>query len=176
MKKTGLLHIYYGDGKGKTTAAFGLAFRCAARGGRVLIAQFLKDGGSGEMIQARITQNVQVLDGVRLEKFVFQMSDSEKATAARQYERLLDEIAREVFAVPYQLLVLDELLGAVETGLVGEGRVLRLLEQRPAGLEVVLTGRNPTAELLGLADYASEIIKRRHPYDQGTPARRGIEY
>ena len=112
----GLIHIYCGDGKGKTTAALGLALRAAGSGKRVLLLQFFKDGKSSEF------------------------------------------------------------MSACATGMIDEGRLLELLRQRPEELEVVMTGRDPSPELLAAADYVTEMCKRKHPFEKGVPARKGIEF
>ena len=141
----GLIHIYCGDGKGKTTAATGLAVRAAGRGKRVVIARF-------------------------------QMTEEQKKEAAVYYSDLLErawQIAEEQKA---GLLVLDEIMAVCNYGLVKEKRLLELLKSKPENLEVVLTGRGPSKALLDRADYVSEIMKRKHPFDQGTGAREGIEY
>ena len=152
----GLVHIYCGDGKGKTTCAFGLALRCAGTGAQVRIAQFLKSGDSGEVTAMQQFDNVELLRAKQGSKFTFQMNAAEKAQAARSHTQLL----RQAFADTQHLrmLVLDEIMAACTPE-----------------LEVVLTGRNPPQALLDLADYITEMKKIRHPYDKGITARRGIE-
>ena len=106
--------------------------------------------------------------------FTWTLSEEEKAQARDYNSALLeDAFAR---AGDFDLLVLDEAVGACASGMIGEVRLLALLEARPAELEVVLTGRGPSQALLDAAGYVTEMVKRKHPFDQGTPAREGIEF
>lgn len=169
----GLIHIYCGDGKGKTTCAFGLALRCAGCGYAVRIAQFLKGGDTGEVCAMRQFSNVEVLRAKQGTKFTFQMNEEERARAARDHTALLDRAFAQ--AEHLRLLVLDEIMAACSTGMVDEDHLIDLLLHRPQGLEVVMTGRGPSDRLLELADYVTEMRKIKHPYEQGIAARRGIE-
>ena len=171
---SGLIHIYCGDGKGKTTAAMGLAIRAAGSGRRVLILQFLKDGRSSEFASIAHVPNIEVVPQTKRFGFTWTLSEEEKAQARDYCSALLeDAFAR---AGDFDLLVLDEAVGACASGMIGEVRLLALLEARPAELEVVLTGRGPSQALLDAAGYVTEMVKRKHPFDQGTPAREGIEF
>ena len=170
----GKIQVYYGEGKGKTTAAMGLCLRAAGHGLRVGLVQFLKDGSSGELGPLSRLPCVRLFPFLSPMKFVFAMTESEKAEARAFYAALWDEITS---ALPeLDVLVLDEVFGAVETGLLPSSAPARLLRDKPPGLELVLTGRHPTQEALEAADYLMEICSRRHPYDQGIPAREGIEW
>lgn len=171
---SGLIHIYCGDGKGKTTAAMGLAIRAAGSGRRVLILQFLKDGRSSEFASIAHVPNIEVIPQTRRFGFTWTLSEEEKAQA-RDYNTALleDAFAR---AGDFGLLVLDEALGACTSGMIDEARLLALLGEKPGELEVVLTGRGPSQALLDAAGYVTEMVKRKHPFDQGTPAREGIEF
>lgn len=173
MTETGLVHLYCGDGKGKTTAAMGLALRAAGNGLPVVIAQFLKDGQSGECRILRELPGVEVLAANPCGKFSFQMDERERAETRESLAALLRDAAGR--AKSPGLLVLDEVCGAVSAGLLDVEDVLRFLETKPDALEVVLTGRDPCERLCQAADYQSEIQKRRHPFDRGIAAREGIE-
>ena len=175
MQGLGLLHIYHGNGKGKTTAALGLALRCAGRGGRVLIAQFLKGQPSGELKTLALIPNIKILRAKEATKFTFQMTPEELAAVKERHSALLKEIAKELQEGNIDLLILDEALGALQTGLLDKDELLDLLDTRPQETEAVLTGRDPSPQLLERADYVSEIVKRKHPFDKGVPARIGIE-
>lgn len=170
----GLIHVYCGDGKGKTTAAMGLAARAAGQGLRVLIVQFLKGMPTGELAALETLRNVTVVRGKEGMKFTCDMNDADKAEALRVHTKILQKAARE--AGNYDLAVLDEAAGACGCGLLDVQMLTDFLDSRPEGLEVVLTGRNPCAQLLERADYVSEIRKIRHPYDAGVRARKGIEF
>ena len=170
MKNSGLVHLYCGDGKGKTTAAVGLAVRHSGRGGKVVFAQFLKDGTSGECrVLAKLGVTVLAANPVR-------MTEEEKAETAAALGRTFD--AATGFAVRERatLLVLDEICAAVNCGFLPEKTLTEFLESRPDSLEVVLTGRDPSENLQVHADYITEMKKRRHPFDEGVAAREGIEF
>ena len=171
---SGLIHIYCGGGKGKTTAAMGLALRAAGSGQRVLLLQFLKDGSSSEFVSLSHVPGVEVVPQAKTFGFTWTLSEEEKAQARDYYTGLLeDAFAR---GGEFGLLVLDEALGACAAGLLEEGRLLALRAGRPEGLEVVLTGRGPSQALLAAADYVTEMRAVKHPYERGVPARLGIEY
>ena len=170
----GLIHIYCGDGEGKTTAALGLALRAAGSGKRVLLLQFFKDGKSSEFSALEAVKGIEVIPQTRRFGFSWTLTDSEKAEAAAYYSGLLE--AAFAGAAGCGLLVLDEAMSACATGMIDEGRLLELLRQRPEELEVVMTGRDPSPELLAAADYVTEMCKRKHPFEKGVPARKGIEF
>lgn len=172
----GLLHIYCGDGKGKTTAAMGLIVRACGAGKRVLLGQFLKDGSSSELNVLRQLPGFSEIPPQELVKFTFQMNDAEKQETAEKCAQMLQEARTAAESGSCGLLVLDECFGALSTGMLKESEVLDFLTHRPPELELVLTGRNPPESILRLADYVSEIQKIKHPYDAGITARRGIEY
>ncbi len=173
MTKQGLVHIYCGDGKGKTTAAMGLALRCAGHDEKVVVAQFLKDGTSGECRLLDALPNVQVLSCNPYGKFSFQMSQQEKTETRIAIGQVFASAVQA--AQEARLLVLDEAMSAMTCGFLDTDVVVDFLRHRPAGLEVVLTGRNPPQAVTALADYISEIQKVRHPFDSGLAARDGIE-
>lgn len=170
----GRVHIYCGDGKGKTTAALGLALRCAGSGRRVLLLQFFKDGRSSEFTALEHVPRIEVVPQTRSFGFSWTLSEEEKGEVRAYYSGLLEEAFRR--AGDFDLLVLDEAMSACTTGMVEEGRLLELLEGRPEGLEVVMTGRNPSAALAERADYLTEMKLVKHPFQRGVSAREGIEY
>ena len=170
----GLIHIYCGDGKGKTTAAMGLALRFAGAGRRVLVLQFFKDGNSSEVKALRNFDTVDVVEQTRHFGFSWTLSEEELREAKAYYSGLLeDTVAR---SGKYDLLVLDEAMSACTTGMIQEERLLELLHEKPDALEVVMTGRNPSQALLDRADYVTEMRKVKHPFDRGIPARMGVEF
>lgn len=175
----GRIHIYCGDGKGKTTAAIGLAVRAAGTGLPVVVVRFIKTDCSGELEALRNIPQIELIPTEKNFKFSFQMSEAEKAEAAMLCARMMEtafERADKLAAAGSALLVMDEVLDAVNCGFVEKERLMSLLRERPEGLEVVMTGRNPAPELTEIADYLSEIKKVKHPYDQGIMARKGIEF
>lgn len=171
---TGRIHIYCGDGKGKTTAAVGLAVRAAGAGKRVVFTQFFKDGSSSEISQLQCLGNISVMHCHTVRGFFRRMSDAEKVRASEDYTRLFRDV--QAAAQNADLLVLDEIISACNHGMVAEAAVMDFLKSKPDGLEVVLTGRNPSDGLLELADYITQMRKIRHPYDKGITARTGIEF
>ncbi len=175
MKK-GLLHIYCGDGKGKTTAATGLAVRASGSGMRVLFARFLKNEFSGEL---KILDQIPEIEVMHLEKsygFFKNLSEKEKEEVREMYGRLWNTIREKIRTGDYDMLVIDEFMAAYRYGLIPNEEAVRFLKDRPEKLEVVLTGRDPADEIRKLADYISEIKMVRHPFEKGILARKGIEF
>ena len=167
----GLVHLYCGDGKGKTTAAMGLALRALGQGMRVVVVQFLKNGTSGELEPLK-KLGAAVYSGQPGAKFTFQMNAEEKAQATKENNARLAEALQQ----PCDLLILDEICAARNSGMVDEALAKQAVLERPQHREVVLTGRNPEAWMVEAADYITEMQPRRHPYEQGIPARKGIEF
>lgn len=172
----GRVHIYCGDGKGKTTAAIGLAVRAAGRGMKVLVARFLKTDDSGEIMALSQVTGITVLPCRKTFGFYFRMTEAQKKEAKNYYGELLEAAWDMAFEEGYEMLILDEIMAACNYGLVSEQRLVEYVTERPDRLEVVMTGRDPFKELLALADYVSEIQKKKHPFDSGLQARKGIEY
>ena len=171
MKRTGLLHLYYGDGKGKTTAAMGLALRAMGSGKRVVILQFLKGGKSGE-VPLLEQLGAKVYRGKAGQKFVFQMNEAEKE-ATRQ---LQNANLTAAMADPADLLILDEAGSAWELDMVDKALLQKAVLERPAEQECVPTAHGATQWMTDAADYATEMKCYRHPYQRGISARKGIEY
>lgn len=167
----GMVHLYWGEGKGKTTAAMGLALRALGNGCRVVVVQFLKGADTGEIPLLR-QLGAEIYRGKAGQKFVFQMNDAEKAaTRALQNENLRAALAR-----PADLLVLDEACAAWELNMVDRQLLEQAVRERPAGQEIVLTGRKPAPWMEELADYSTEMHCWRHPYEKGVKARKGVEF
>lgn len=168
--KPGLVHLYWGEGKGKTTAAMGLAVRAIGRGLRVVIVQFLKNGDSGELTPLRqLGARIYSQEGV---KFVSQMTPEEKAeTKAAQNENLQKALEESC-----DLLILDEACVVCQLQMVDEKLLKKAVLNRPSGQEIVLTGRDPAPWMQSAADYSTEMCRHAHPYEKGISARRGIEY
>lgn len=176
MTETGLIHIYCGNGKGKTTAAMGLSMRCSGGGGKVMIFQFLKNNSSGERAILEVIPNITLLEGYEDTKFTYVLNEIEKQKMKEFYQKIFQEIKQKVRTEEYQLLVLDEILAAVSGGFLVESEVIEFLKQKPKSLEVVLTGRNPSEAMMEIADYISCIENVKHPYDKGIAARKLIEF
>lgn len=170
----GCIHIYCGDGKGKTSAALGLAVRAAGRGRKVLIVRFLKTEDSGELPVLRNIPGISVVPCDRTFGFTFRMTEKEKEEATLYFTERLQAACDQAHL--YDVLILDELMASLSTGMVKEADVLSFLRHKPEHLEVVMTGRDPSEALLEEADYVSEIRMVKHPFAAGIPAREGIEY
>lgn len=175
MKDGGLIHIYCGDGKGKTTAAMGLALRCSGHGNKVLIVQFLKSRPTGELKSLALIPNIELMRGKETTKFTFQMTDEEKAEVLKEHTAMFNKVKEKCRNEKIDLLILDEVIGACNTGVFDINVLVDFLKNKPQEMEVVLTGRNPAPVLVEMADYVSEICKRKHPFEKGIPARTGIE-
>lgn len=171
----GLIHIYCGDGKGKTTAAVGLAVRCAGRGNKVLLVQFLKSRDSGELYSLAKLPDIEVMRGKESKKFTFQMNEEEKHALLIEHNKMFEQVLAKIKNGGYSLLILYEVIGALNAKVFEMPKLIEFLRHKPENLEVVLTGRNPAPELVEIADYVSEMRKVKHPMDKGIMAREGIE-
>ncbi len=165
-----MLHLYYGNGKGKTTAAMGLALRALGHEKRVTILQFLKDGSSGEI--ALLRRAGAAVRACPNAKFTWLMTDTEKREARANNDAAL----WEVLAGAFDLLVLDEACAALRAGLVDETLLQQAAARGKAGAEVVFTGRQPADWMMEQADYVTEMRAVRHPYEKGVQAREGVEF
>ena len=142
----------------------------------MVIARFLKTDDSGEVFVLKQIPGIILIPCTKTFGFYFRMTEEQKKEAAVYYSGLLEQAWQMAEEQNAGLLVLDEIMAVCNYGLVKEKRLLELLKSKPENLEVVLTGRGPSKALLDRADYVSEIMKRKHPFDQGTGAREGIEY
>lgn len=176
MTQKGLIHIYTGDGKGKTTAAIGQCIRAVGNHMQVYFVQFLKDGTSGEIEILQKLQGVSVSFVEHHYGFYKNMSETEKIAARTAYGCLLEDVIPTVTEKSNVLLVLDEVIGAYNCELISREYLLDFLRRKPPHIEVILTGREPVKELLDLADYVTEMRKIKHPFERGIQARKGIEY
>lgn len=170
-----MIHLYCGDGKGKTTAALGLVIRALGSGFRIVFVQFLKNRATGELAVLDGLQGVTVLRGKEGSGFSFSMTEEEKAKTKMQHTENLKAAIALAASGKCDMLVLDEAVGAYARDLIDRTLLEEFVQNKPEQLELVLTGRNPAAWMIDCADYVSEIKKRKHPYDRGISARAGIE-
>ena len=180
MLEKGLVQIYTGDGKGKTTAAFGLALRAAGQGNKVLIYQFLKppslDIGERFALQlGAVRIRVEALDVPWDTSVSFGDKEAVAKTQAAISE-VLERIAETAEKRFYDCLILDEIVFCVSKGLAKLEDIKNVIDRRDRAVEIVLTGRGATEELIEMADLVTEMKKIKHPFDKGVPARRGIEF
>lgn len=172
----GLIHIYCGDGKGKTTAAVGLAVRAAGAGMRVHIVQLLKGGDTSELVSLGLIPNIRVTRPDRNYGFTFNMSENDKAELNACHNRLLRDALRSVKNGETDMLVIDEFCAGYSSGLADKALLDDIVFGIPDECELVLTGRSPEKKYIDAADYVSEIKAVKHPFERGIKARRGIEY
>lgn len=169
----GLVQVYTGDGKGKTTAALGLAVRAAGHGYRTYIGQFMKGQDYGELRGVGLLAPHVTLEQYGEPTFLRRedITPRDRAMARAGLARV-----REVLAQGrHQIVVLDEILMALYFDLVSLDEVLDLIATRPARVELILTGRRAPQAIIDVADLVTEMVEVKHPYRKGIPARRGIE-
>jgi cob(I)alamin adenosyltransferase len=170
----GLVQVFTGDGKGKTTAALGTVIRALGQGRKVYVVFFMKgDYPYGER------QVLSRLSGVDIESFgslEFVEPGKAKPEDREQAGLAIAAARRAMLSGDYDIVVLDEVNVAVAFDLISIDEVLKLIEDKPYGLELILTGRKAAPELVKQADLVTECLKIKHPYDEGVGARKGIEY
>ena len=171
-----MIHLYCGDGKGKTTASVGLAVRACGSGKRVMFTQFLKGQETGELSCLRLLPEITVLRGNLSKKFTFQMTAEERKAEAAENERLLEEAFHQARENGVQLLILDESVTAAQRDMISGERLKELVESHRENFEIVMTGAVPDGWMVELADYVTDMEKIKHPFDKGVMARAGIEY
>ena len=171
-----MIHIYYGDGKGKTTAAVGLAVRAAGSKMKVMFVQFLKSEFSGERNVLAQLENVTLTECPQELKFTNEMTEAEKQQASALFRAVFERSAASALSERYDMIVLDEIFDLVNEGMLGEAEVLEFITNAPNSIEIVMTGHDPSQRFLDEADYITEMKKIRHPYDKGLTGRIGIEF
>ncbi len=175
MKNQGLIHVYTGDGKGKTTASVGLGIRAAGRDFKVIMVQFLKSSDTGELKIIEKLDNFEVHRFERTRGFFWTLNDKEKLELQEDIDKAMEFVNDILTSGDCDLLILDEVMGSIKNKLIDVDRLVDMLKNRKPHIEVVLTGRNVPSEIVEIADYVSEINPIKHPFDKGIPARRGIE-
>jgi cob(I)alamin adenosyltransferase len=176
MPQKGMLLVYTGDGKGKTTAALGLALRASGYGMKVGIIQFMKGTwNTGEM---EALKKIKGIDLIRTGKGFYKILDDrftekEHRNAAKL---AIQRIQKCINQKKYDILILDEINVTVDTGLLKTSEVLNILQKIPPNLHVILTGRNAPAEFIEIADLVTEMKEIKHPYQKGGLAQKGLDY
>lgn len=171
----GLIQVYTGNAKGKSTAAFGLAVRAAGHGFKVVIIQFMKTGASSGEISGfkRLSPEVEIYSYGR-EGFVYkdrvQREDVELARTA------LTHAEKIMLSEDTDILILDEINNALYFSLLSVKEVVNFIKEKPQHVELVLTGRNAPKEIIEIADLVTEMKEIKHPYQNGINSRKGIEY
>ena len=173
MLERGCIQVYTGNGKGKTTASLGLALRAVGRGLRVCVFQFIKGGGPyGEhLIAEKLAPLFTIIQTGR----PGWVNTSDISEDRRVAQNALEQARSLLSSGKYDLVILDEINGAVGFGLVDVEQVLELIALKPDNVELVLTGRNAHARIIEAADLVTEMREIKHYYKAGVPARTGIE-
>ena len=173
--KKGLVHIYYGDGKGKTSAALGLALRAIGHGLKVILIQLMK--GRHWIGEFKAQENIPnfIVKQYGTTSFInLYTPDSKDKERAVQGLLFAEQVMKQGV---YDVVIIDESLYAVEYGLIPLSKLVEIVKNKPANVELVLTGgRDPPEELLRLADYVTHLVMEKHPYMDGVQARQGIDF
>ena len=165
----GYVQVYTGDGKGKTTAALG-------RGFKVVMVQFLKGMYTGELESSKkFGDNFKIMRFAETKKFFWKMSEEEKVELRDRVQHEITYIFHVLKSEACDILILDEIMGAMHGGLVTEDQVCQMIDTKPEGMELVLTGRNVPDKIFKKADLVTEMKPLKHYMNKGVPAREGIE-
>jgi len=171
----GKIHVYTGDGSGKTKASLGLALRAVGRGLKVVMIQFMKGQETGErLVQKKLEPNFKIYNFGQ-DKFI-KKDGSNRKKDKEQARKALNFAEKVVLSEDIDILILDEINVAVDFKLITEDEVLKFLNKKPEGIEIILTGRNASQKIIEKADLVTEMKKVKHYYDKGLQAREGIEY
>ncbi|HNV94443.1 MAG: cob(I)alamin adenolsyltransferase/cobinamide ATP-dependent adenolsyltransferase [Candidatus Methanofastidiosum methylothiophilum] len=170
----GLIQIYTGTGKGKSTAAFGLTLRASGYGLKSLIIQFMKQGNSyGEHFAINKLENIEIVSFGKSKFIDFKNPSKEDIDLVNE---AWDFATKSINIGKYDIIVLDEINVALNFKLLNLEKVIDVLKNKPDSIEIILTGRYAPKELIEIADLVSEIVEVKHPYQKGIIARKGIEY
>lgn len=172
----GLIHLYMGNGKGKTTAAVGLAVRASGWGLKVLFIPFLKTTPSGEWLFFKNTPIDVIRPIMRHKAFIWQQTPEELEQTREDMRAAWKQTETLILSGQYDVVILDEVLDIVSSGFIQETELLETLNQKPTGMEIILTGRTASEALQQLSDYISITDSPKHPYHMGVGARKGIEF
>jgi cob(I)alamin adenosyltransferase len=173
----GLIQVYTGDGKGKTTAAIGQGIRACGRGLKVSMVQFLKSTDTGELnALKRLEPDFKLYRFEEKRGFIWNLNEKEINELREEVNKAFGFVEATGDKGECDVLILDEIMAAMGNGLLDIKRVVDFLKSKPEKMEVILTGRNVPKEIMDLADYISEIAKVKHPFEKGIGARKGIEF
>lgn len=177
-----MIHIYTGEGKGKTTAIFGLAMRASGHNLKVIIYQFLKpnDIVCGEEVSAKKLRNIKIVKFDQMHPIFYEeeaaLSGAVEYELKKSVKKAMTRIEKAVFSGKYNVIILDEIVNVFDQNYICRDSFLELLKKVPHEIELVLTGRGDIAELEKFADYVTVMADKKHPFRERVNARRGIEY
>lgn len=174
--KKGLVQIYTGDGKGKTTAAIGQGIRSAGYGLNVVMVQFLKGGYTGELSTIDKIDNFNIFRFEKERDFVWNLSKAEIEELKKEIRTGYEFIKKIVDEGFCDVLIIDEIMGAHYNKFISTDEIIYLIKNKKESMEIVLTGRNVPMEVIDLADLVTEMKMIKHPFEKGIGAREGIEY
>jgi cob(I)alamin adenosyltransferase len=175
--KRGCIQVYTGNGKGKTTAAVGLAVRAAGNGFKVNMVQFLKSGATGELeIAKKLAPNFEIFRFEKKRGFFWTLNDEQKLELKKEIQEAYSFCCKVLKEKQCDILIMDEIMGALSNNLVSIEQLLELIAMKPEDMELILTGRNVPQEIIDKADLVTEMKDIKHYFEQGVPARKGIEY
>jgi cob(I)alamin adenosyltransferase len=170
----GKIHIYTGEGEGKTRASLGLALRAVGHNYNVVIVQFMKGQDSGERLAAQKLKPNLSIHNFGSNKFIDK--NDVKDSDIKEAKRGLDFSRELIKSSKPDILILDEILVVMDFGLLKEGEVIEFIDSIPKGIEIVLTGRGASKKIIKKADLVTEMKEVKHYYKKGVQARKGIEY
>ena len=175
MNNLGLIHIYEGSGKGKTSASIGLAVRMLGYNKKIAFIQFLKGSDTGELtILEKL--GVDIFRTHRVKKFITFMSPDEKAICQEDVISVFNKLSTCLSCGEYDLVVADEVLDVLNCNFLSEDSLISAINDKHPYTELVLTGRNPSPNICDISDYITIMSAKKHPFEKGIIAREGIEY
>ena len=170
-----MIQTYFGNGKGKTTAAIGAAIRCSGCGYKVLFVQFLKNNNSAEFKVLKEIEGIDILYSAEPYALYENLNKDRTPVLSKEYNKLLfDDVKNK--AGFYKMIILDEILDAVEFGYIDKSDLSKFISKLKTNSEIILTGHNLTEKIASVSDYISEIKEICHPYTKGVLPREGIEF
>lgn len=176
MVQRGLIHIYTGSGKGKTSAALGLCFRAAGWGIRSAFIQFMKAQETGEIYAAEKFREFMIFEQYGSTRFIMKKNSPEQIEHSEAAVKGLARTEEILSGNRFSIVVLDEIISLPQFGIIPESRIIELIKLKPEPVELILTGRGASEELIRYADLVTEMKEVKHYFSSGIIARKGIEY
>lgn len=177
MYNIGLVQVYTGNGKGKTTAAIGQGVRASGHGYRVYMVQFLKSDDTGELSAIKkLYPGFQIFRFERPRGFFWTLNDEEKKELKADIDKAFEFCRKASKNSECDMLILDEIMGAIADGLLSTQQILKFIKDKPKNMELILTGRDTPQEIIDAVDLVTEMREIKHYFSRGISAREGIEY